>query len=93
MDPVELRDRLEKIRDLPDVELAEAIVDCLMPALVQNASKIKASAIGAGDFTTQFNLQVLLNLFDGDSMSIQTTGFVEPAMFDATRTGKRWQKK
>ena len=92
MDQLELRSRLEKIRDLSDVDLAEAIIDCLKPALVQNATAIKSSAIVTGDFTTQFNLQVLLNLFDGDSMSIKTTGFVEPSQFKATKTGKKWTK-
>ncbi len=93
MDQTEIRARLEKLRDLSDVDLAQAIVDCLMPALVQNATAIKSSAIMTGDFTTQFNLQVLLNLFDGDSISIETTGFVEPSLFKAAKTGKKWNKQ
>ena len=93
MDNSETKELIERLRDLPDSELADAIIDCLRPCITRNAAKIKGSSIANGDFTTQFNLQVALDFFDGDSMSVKSTGFIEPNLFDATKTGKRWSTK
>ena len=81
--------RLIQIRDLSDDALATRILECIKPALLRNAPKIKGGAVES-DFLVSFCMQVQVDLSNPESIGISAKGYVEPALFEPVRVKQAW---
>jgi len=82
-------ERIAQLKDLSDQDLAEVIIDCLRPALLRNAARIKASSIES-DFKTAFRLYINADFSDAQNIAMESTGCIEPLVFEAVKLRKPW---
>ena len=78
-----------RLKKLSDRDLTEAIIDCLRPTIMRNATRIKASSLDS-NFRTSFRLQIVADLSNPHQMEVEASGCVDPVLFEKLKLKKAW---